>query len=484
MNFPSFKHKGNSYFFSGEGNIHYLHPIMYGILNNSSEQHLAENASDSAKADIDYYTGKIKFFKENGLFESKKKNTRYARMSSEVVKKNTEDVSQLVFEVTDSCNLRCSYCAYRELYDNYLPRTGKKLSFADVKYTLDSLFCLWNRKHTLKDLNIGFYGGEPLLNMNFIMEVVNYINEEYRQSSRRISYSITTNGVLLSKYMDFFVENNFHLLISLDGNKENNVYRRNPKNENSFNTVVGNINQLKEKYPEYFRSNVSFSSVLHNKNSVEDIVSFFKETYGKTPMIGEVNANGVDNSKKDKFMHIYKNMLEDMSKTPNADILKEDMGANYPETLSATIFSYTHIQGFYNNYLEVFHMKRSGKHFPTGTCLPFKKKMYLSVNKQIFPCEKIGHNFQLGNFGNNILNLDYEDIAKKYNELYDSMDYLCSSCYASESCTQCLFYLPSIGKCNSYMNKQNFSEFLSKKYSYIIENSELCFRIFRNFKMR
>ena len=53
-------------------------------------------------------------------------------------------------------------------------------------------------------------------------------------SHRKFSFSMTTNALLLHKYMDFLKDNDFYLLISLDGDKENNGYRVDKVNENSF----------------------------------------------------------------------------------------------------------------------------------------------------------------------------------------------------------------------------------------------------------
>jgi sulfatase maturation enzyme AslB (radical SAM superfamily) len=61
-----------------------------------------------------------------------------------ITKPNPEDVKiklanlrQLLFEVTDGCNLKCYYCGYGELYNNYDKRLSKKLSYEKVKTVID-----------------------------------------------------------------------------------------------------------------------------------------------------------------------------------------------------------------------------------------------------------------------------------------------------------------------------------------------------------
>lgn len=88
------------------------------------------------------------------------------------------NLPQLVFEVTDNCNLNCSYCGYGKLYQGYDPRKKRNLSFKKACNTIDYLARLW--KENINDsmsqqLTIGFYGGEPLINIKLIKELIQYI---------------------------------------------------------------------------------------------------------------------------------------------------------------------------------------------------------------------------------------------------------------------------------------------------------------------
>lgn len=143
----------------------------------------------------------------------------FYNISKDTVLHNLIKLKQLVFEVTDACNLHCKYCAYSELYDGYDQRDNTNMSFQKAKLVIDYLQNLW-KNNCYQDMEssvtISFYGGEPLLNMEFIKEVINYI-ESLPNTGRIFKYSMTTNAILLNKYMDYFVEKNFFLLISLDG---------------------------------------------------------------------------------------------------------------------------------------------------------------------------------------------------------------------------------------------------------------------------
>ena len=76
------------------------------------------------------------------------------------------------------------------------------------------------------EINIGFYGGEPLLEIDLIKKVVYLIKNKYIRKNITFTFSLTTNGVLLNSVnIDFLVENEFELLVSLDGNLNHNSYR-------------------------------------------------------------------------------------------------------------------------------------------------------------------------------------------------------------------------------------------------------------------
>ncbi|MCL1969258.1 MAG: 4Fe-4S cluster-binding domain-containing protein, partial [Bacteroidetes bacterium] len=88
----------------------------------------------------------------------------------------------------------------------------KKLPVANAIKLLDYLVELWNSEQNVssnRNVNVSFYGGEPLLNMEFIKQVVAYL-EEANCPSRHFIFSMTTNAILLERYMDYLVEKDFY----------------------------------------------------------------------------------------------------------------------------------------------------------------------------------------------------------------------------------------------------------------------------------
>ena len=203
-------------------------------------------------------------------------------INENTIKIALSNLSQIVFEVTDACNLKCKYCAYGEFYEDYDERSNKLLPVEKAICLIEYLSELWcsNRNMSAhKDIYISFYGGEPLLNMPFIMKIVDYVNNKKFSTDIHFSFSMTTNAVLLNKYMDYLKEYDFSLLISLDGDHDNSSYRVDKYDNNSFDIVVNNVDRLRSVYPEYFERKVNFNAVIHNRNTLKEIYYFLANIY-------------------------------------------------------------------------------------------------------------------------------------------------------------------------------------------------------------
>lgn len=140
---------------------------------------------------------------------------KFYTITIEDIEQQLINLTQVTFEITDACNLKCKYCCYGELYEGYDNRVTQNLSLSKVKHVLDFLFKIWKRKIRQSSKNktyISFYGGEPLLNMPLIRETIAYVENAKLPPDIQIVYSMTTNGMLLDKYKDFLYEKKIKLL--------------------------------------------------------------------------------------------------------------------------------------------------------------------------------------------------------------------------------------------------------------------------------
>lgn len=404
----------------------------------------------------------------------------YRKISHLDIEYSLANLKQLVFEVTDACNLRCKYCAYADLYEGYDQRENLKLPFQKAKLIIDYLYEYWEKRYCIEvndPITIGFYGGEPLLNVPFIQQVINYI-ESLNPIGKKFHYNMTTNAILLDRYMDFLAENEFRLLISLDGDEKGQSYRVDTKGKNSFDKVLANIQLLRSKYPSYFEHYVMFNSVLHNRNEVESTYRFIKDKFGKEPMISPLNNSGVRKDKLQEFYQAYQNVATSIQKANNCEALKNELFIKSPETGALVNYIYHHTGNVFNDYNDLL-LGREGSSFPpSGTCIPFSKKMFITVK-----CEKIDHEFALGQITNKKVELNLEQAARQHNKYTFRYMNQCKTCAAKQLCTQCVYQIDDIhdktSKCYSYYSATQHEKQKEYYMDHLDKHPELYNRILK-----
>lgn len=175
---------------------------------------------------------------------------------------------KITLQVTQGCNLRCKYCIYSENSSaNQRPHSNKRMEWETAKRGIDFL---WEHSVDSPYVNIGFYGGEPLLEFPLIRKSVSYAKKLF--DGKKITFSMTSNGTLLTdEIIDFLVQEDISLLISLDGPKEIHDRSRIFANgAGSFDIVMQNIEKVKAKAPEY-ANQIGFSMVMDPSNDYDCI---------------------------------------------------------------------------------------------------------------------------------------------------------------------------------------------------------------------
>ncbi len=118
----------------------------------------------------------------------------------------TMNLNHFALVVTDACNFDCSYCAQEKGPDMMGAETVKKALRFFFPFLMD------------ESAYISFYGGEPLLAMDNIRLAAKLLEELNRDGKKKIHYTLTTNGSLLTgEMLDFFEANRFRLVLSFDG---------------------------------------------------------------------------------------------------------------------------------------------------------------------------------------------------------------------------------------------------------------------------
>jgi uncharacterized protein len=453
--------------------IMYCNPLINRIINN--------NEIDLDMETYDHTCLKIQYCRKY-LSLKRNNNTVFVDIQPEEIEFQLANLRQVVFEVTDACNLKCKYCGYGEFYDDYDKRQNNFMNFSKAKLLLDYLIEKWNSPLNISHdsiIYISFYGGEPLLNMKFIQKVVAYMGKKILIHNQ-CHFSMTTNATLLNQYLPYLVKHRFHLLISLDGNKENHSYRTYNNGKNSFDQVYINIKNVQKKYPEYFEKYVQFNSVLHNKNSVSSIYNFIRDEFSKIPSITELNNTGIRADKQDDFFTTYQNLNESLYQSEDYSRIKKDMFLNLGEIRDIGLFLLKHSGNIFMTYNDFFIDDNQIEITPTGTCKPFGKKMFVTVNGKILPCERVGHQYALGTIDADGVKLNATNIASIYNNYFKKLKKQCNYCYNANACLQCIFQLDNLDKkpvCVGFMNETTFVNQMNYQMNYLASNSEMYERI-------
>lgn len=205
-------------------------------------------------------------------------------------KKRQTVVKALCLHIAHDCNLACQYCFAEE--GEYHGRRAL-MSFEVGKKALD--FLIANSGNRV-NLEVDFFGGEPLLNWDVVKQLVEYGRSREEECHKKFRFTLTTNGVLLNdEIMEFCNREMSNVVLSLDGRKEVNDRMRPFRNgTGSYDLIVPKFQKFAESRgtKDYFvrgtftRNNLDFSEdVLHfadlgfEKLSMEPVVSDPKEPY-------------------------------------------------------------------------------------------------------------------------------------------------------------------------------------------------------------
>ena len=199
-------------------------------------------------------------------------------------------VKALCLHIAHDCNLACRYCFAEE--GEYHGRRAL-MSYEVGKKALDFLVA---NSGSRRNLEVDFFGGEPLMNWKVVKELVAYGRELEKQYDKHFRFTLTTNGVLLNEEVQEFVNREMdNVVLSLDGRKEVNDRMRPFRNgKGSYDLIVPKFQKFAEKRGDrdYFvrgtftHNNLDFGKdVLHfadlgfKKMSVEPVVAPDEEPY-------------------------------------------------------------------------------------------------------------------------------------------------------------------------------------------------------------
>lgn len=272
------------------GSVHVVDDVVYDVIPLFEEKN-REEISDClkdiyAKEEIQEAIEEIEQLKEEGLLFTEDVYKDYILD----FKKRKTVVKALCLHIAHDCNLACKYCFAEE--GEYHGRRAL-MSFEVGKKALDFLI---DNSGNRRNLEVDFFGGEPLMNWEVVKQLVKYGRSKEKEYNKNFRFTLTTNGVLLNdEIMEFLNEEMSNVVLSLDGRKEVNDAMRPFRNgKGSYDLIVPKFQKLAQSREQknyyvrgtFTRNNLDFSNDViefadlgFKQMSIEPVVTDEKEPY-------------------------------------------------------------------------------------------------------------------------------------------------------------------------------------------------------------
>ena len=228
------------------GSVHAVDDIAYDIISQFSENDresiisaLTEKYSSKnvSKKDIEECYEQIVSLKNEGkLFAP----DTFEPMAGKLKEKTSGVVKALCLHIAHTCNLNCEYC-----FASQGKYKGERavMSFEVGKRALDWLI---ENSGSRKNLEVDFFGGEPLMNFEVVKRLVAYARSIEKEKGKNFRFTLTTNGLLIDDdVIDFANKEMSNVVLSLDGRKEiHDRFRVDYNGNGSFDKIVPKFQKL------------------------------------------------------------------------------------------------------------------------------------------------------------------------------------------------------------------------------------------------
>lgn len=406
------------------GSVHAVDEVAYDIIS-MFEEHTKDEIitamrekylgkDDITEEDIEECYAQVVSLKEAGkLFAP----DTYEPMAGHLKEKTSGVIKALCMHIAHTCNLNCEYCfASQGKYH------GERavMSYEVGKQAFDFLIA---NSGTRRNLEVDFFGGEPLMNFEVVKQLVAYARSIEKQHGKNFRFTLTTNGLLIDDdVIDFANREMSNVVLSLDGRKEvHDRYRVDYAGNGSWDRIVPKFQKLVEKRggkDYYMRGTFTHE----NPDFLEDIKEMLRLGFNELSMEPVVCAPGDKSELTKEDMPIIMEQYEKL-----AQLMLEKDKEGKPFT-------------FYHYMIDLkggpcIYKRISG-------CGSGTEYMAVTPWGDLYPCHQFvgDEKFKLGDIWNGVTNKDMQD------------EFAACNVYARPECRDCWARLYCSGGCaaNAY----------------------------------
>ena len=229
------------------GSVHVVDELAYDIIEMFEEKTTDEitaallekypDRADVTESEIRECCAQVAQLKEQGQLFTE---DTYADKAGQLKQRSAGVIKALCLHVAHTCNLNCSYCfASQGKYH------GERaiMSFEVGKAALDFLVAHSGTRHNLE---VDFFGGEPLMNFDVVKKLVAYARSIEKAAGKNFRFTLTTNGMLINDdVIDFANREMSNVVLSLDGRKEvHDRFRVDYAGKGSWERIVPKFQKL------------------------------------------------------------------------------------------------------------------------------------------------------------------------------------------------------------------------------------------------
>ena len=344
-------------------------------------------------------------------------------------------VNQLSLAVSDQCNLRCGYCPHSNELDWVRSHRDVRMSAETARTAVRDFLHL--SRHA-KTPSISFYGGEPMLDLDLIREVVALVRREASRDDYRLV--IDTNGTRLdSKSVDFIAEERLHLQVSLDGPPHvHDRHRRTRRGEPTHAAIMAGLARLYAADPGV-HERIHYRVTLAPPTDPIEVGAWFADFplhreagIAEPPHVGAgmADLSGVEPGRlgleRDDYTEFRSRMSEARRRYVETCV---DEGHEALDPLLRALFD--------DELITFYHRPRvrlGDEISPGGCCRPGQRRIHVRADGVYQPCERVGDGLEIGRAGEG---LDFAAIERLWERFMSALGERCLECWACRMCPLC-----------------------------------------------